>query len=62
MFYNTRVVGFVPDEVLLWVIVVAFTLGFAPLAILFSFVLRLAWVAQRTATVAPFATQQRYRP
>ncbi|WP_440007962.1 hypothetical protein [Halomicrococcus sp. SG-WS-1] len=35
---------------------VAIVAGFAPLAILFSFVLRLAWVAQRNASIAPFTT------
>ena len=33
---------------------VAVIAGFAPIAVLFSFVVRLSWVAQETATVAPF--------
>ena len=33
----------------------ALTAGFAPLAVLFSFVLRLSWVAQQNTSVAPFS-------
>ncbi|WP_129116774.1 hypothetical protein [Halegenticoccus tardaugens] len=40
-------------------VAVAVALGLAPLAVLFSFVLRLAWIAQQTATVAPFAPKNR---
>ena len=36
-------------------VVVSLAAGFAPLAVLFSFVLRLSWVAQRNTSVAPFA-------
>ncbi|ELZ68899.1 hypothetical protein C457_10826 [Haloferax prahovense DSM 18310] len=42
-----------------WVLpltIVAVTVGFAPLAVLFSFVLRLSWVAQQNTSVAPFST------
>ena len=35
---------------------VAVVVGFAPISVLFSFVLRLSWVAQQIATVAPFTT------
>lgn len=37
-------------------VIVVVTLGFAPLAVLFSFVLRVATVAQRTVAITPFAT------
>lgn len=41
---------------------VALSVGFAPLAVLFSFILRLSWVAQRNASVAPFtASDEGYR-
>ncbi|WP_042665947.1 hypothetical protein [Haloferax sp. ATB1] len=36
--------------------IVAAAVGFAPLAVLFSFVLRLSWVAQQNTSVAPFST------
>ncbi|WP_135824080.1 hypothetical protein [Halorussus ruber] len=32
--------------------------GFAPLAVLFAFVLRIATVAQRTAAITPFTTHE----
>lgn len=35
---------------------VAVTLGFTPLAVLFSFVLRIATVAQYTVAITPFTT------
>jgi len=60
--YNAGHVGSVPSELYAVVIVVTVTLGFAPLAILFAFVLRLAWVAQQTATIAPFSPDADYRP
>lgn len=37
---------------------VAVTIGFAPLTVLFSFVLRHAWIAQHNASVAPFTTTE----
>ncbi|UPV73649.1 hypothetical protein M0R89_14015 [Halorussus limi] len=58
VFYNALGPTPVPPPVVYAVLTVAFTVGFAPLAILFAFVLRLAWVAQRTATVAPFSSGQ----
>ncbi|MFC4450192.1 hypothetical protein [Halorussus aquaticus] len=61
VFYNALGPAAVPALVVYAVVAVGFTVGFAPLAILFAFVLRLAWVAQRTATVAPFTPGQ-YRP
>lgn len=36
-------------------VLVTLTVGFAPLAVLFSFVLRLSWVAQQNTSVAPFS-------
>ncbi|WP_276301167.1 hypothetical protein [Halorussus lipolyticus] len=60
VFYNALGPETIPVLVVYAVVAVAFVLGFAPLAILFAFVLRLAWVAQRTATVAPFSSG-RYR-
>ena len=54
--YNAATSLGVLDPLLAAVTGVAFTLGFAPLAILFAFVLRLAWVAEKTATVTPFAS------
>lgn len=43
-------------------VLVALTVGFAPLAVLFSFVLRLSWVAQRNTSVAPFSATNRDDP
>lgn len=40
------------------IVVGTFALGFAPLAVLFSFVVRLAWMAQRMATVMPFVAER----
>jgi hypothetical protein len=40
-------------------VVVCLTAGFAPLAVLFAFVLRLSWVAQQNTSVAPFADAER---
>ncbi|WP_211250904.1 hypothetical protein [Haladaptatus cibarius] len=41
---------------------VALTAGFGPLVVLFSFVLRLSWVAQHNASVAPFtASDEEYQ-
>lgn len=36
-------------------VLIALTAGFAPLAVLFSFVLRLSWIAQQNTSVAPFS-------
>lgn len=60
VFYNAVGPASPPQIVVYAGVAVAFTVGLAPLAILFAFVLRLSWVAQRTATVAPFSTG-RYR-
>ncbi|WP_170977426.1 hypothetical protein [Halorussus salinisoli] len=61
VFYNALGPSAVPTLAVYVVVALAFTVGFAPLAILFAFVLRLAWVAQQTASVAPFSAGQ-YRP
>ncbi|MFC4357103.1 hypothetical protein ACFO0N_03960 [Halobium salinum] len=53
--YGGVEVGILQPNGLLPVVVVTLVAGFAPLAVLFAFVLRLAWVAQRNASVAPFA-------
>ncbi|WP_435178225.1 hypothetical protein [Halorussus sp. AFM4] len=58
VFYNAVGPAPVPSFVPYVVVAAAVTLGFAPLAVLFAFVLRLAYVAQRTASVAPFASEQ----
>jgi len=62
VFYNAALVTTVPQTALLTAVVGSFALGFAPLAILFAFVLRLARVAQKTATVPPFTSESGYRP
>ncbi|USZ68338.1 hypothetical protein NGM10_01030 [Halorussus salilacus] len=62
LFYNAAGAAgvAVPTTALFGVASTAFVVGFAPLAILFAFVLRLAWVAQRTTTVTPFASEASY--
>lgn len=60
--YNASPATAVPPALRAGVVALAFTVGFAPLAILLSFVLRLAWVAQQTAAVAPFSSEPPYRP
>ncbi|WP_436909828.1 hypothetical protein [Halosimplex marinum] len=60
--YNASRTATVPVEVVGGVAAAGFLLGVAPLAILFAFVLRLAWVAQRTAAIAPFRTGSEYGP
>lgn len=52
--YNTAIATAVPTLLLQATVVTSFTIGIAPLAVLFPFILRLAWVAQQTATIAPF--------
>ncbi len=44
----------VPASAFALFVPVAVAAGFAPLAVLFSFVLRLAWIAERNAAVIPF--------
>lgn len=60
--YNTANVTTVAEGVFVTMVAVTFALGYAPLAIVFSFVLRLAWIGQKMASVAPFAAQSEYRP
>lgn len=55
--YNTAIAAAVPTLLLQGTVVAAFTIGIAPLAVLFPFILRLAWVAQQTATIAPFTAE-----
>ena len=55
--YNTAIATTVPTVLFLSIAVVAFTVGITPLAVLFPFILRLAWVAQRTTTIAPFISE-----
>lgn len=43
-----------PSRTISVLVPVAAVVGFAPIAVLFSFVLRLSWIAQETSTVAPF--------
>ncbi|WP_117595152.1 hypothetical protein [Haloprofundus halophilus] len=59
--YNANTVAAVPSTLFVGAVTVTFVLGFAPLAVLFAFVLRLAWVAQQTATVPPYDTESSYR-
>lgn len=55
--YNTAIATAVPTLLLQATVITAFTIGIAPLAVLFPFILRLAWVAQQTATIAPFTAK-----
>lgn len=60
VFYNAAGAVAISPTALFGVATVTFAIGFAPVAILFAFVLRLAWVAQRMTTVTPFASETRY--
>lgn len=60
--YNAANSVTVPLELVVTVVTVTFTIGFAPLAILFAFIILLAWIAQQTATVPPFASSSGYQP
>lgn len=51
-----------PGVALSVLIPVAIAVGTAPLAILFSFILRVSVVAQRTAAITPFTTAQQEQP
>lgn len=46
----------VPAAVYALVVPIAVTAGFAPLAVLFSYVLRLSWIAERNVAIVPFTT------
>lgn len=48
----------VPPDYLEGLVVAVVALGFAPLAVLFSFVLRISVVAQRTVAITPFTTPE----
>lgn len=56
--YDLAAVETLPTWAIVSATIVALVACFAPLAILASFVLRLSWVAQRNATVMPFAASE----
>ncbi|MFD1587935.1 hypothetical protein ACFR9U_13180 [Halorientalis brevis] len=62
LLYNAATTANVPSSVLAPAVAGAFALGVTPLALLVAFVLRLAWVAQQTATIVPFTSTTEYRP
>ena len=57
--YNLAAIEALPAAGIVAVTLVAMVACFAPLSILASFVLRLSWVAQRNATVMPFAASEK---
>lgn len=57
--YDLAAIEALPVAAIVAATVVAMVASFAPLAILASFVLRLSWVAQRNATVMPFAASEK---
>ncbi|MDJ1431326.1 hypothetical protein [Halostagnicola sp. A-GB9-2] len=56
--YDLAAIEALPATAIVGATLVALVACFAPLAILASFVLRLSWVAQRNATVMPFAASE----
>lgn len=48
----------VPPDYLTGLVLVVVSLGFTPLAVLFSFVLRISVIAQRTVAITPFTTPE----
>lgn len=44
-----------PSGVIFWAVLLALSIGLVPLIVLFSFMLRTAYVAQEIASVAPFS-------
>ncbi len=56
--YDLATIEALPAGAIVGATLVALIACFAPLAILASFVLRLSWVAQRNATVMPFAASE----
>jgi hypothetical protein len=56
--YDLAAIEELPALAITGATLVAMVASFAPLAILASFVLRLSWVAQRNATVMPFAASE----
>ena len=57
--YDIAALGEFPAGVVVAATLVAMVACFAPLAVLASFVLRLSWVAQRNASVMPFAASEK---
>lgn len=57
--YDLAAIEALPAAAIVGATLVALVACFAPLAILASFVLRLSWVAQRNATVMPFAASEK---
>ncbi|MFC4439078.1 MULTISPECIES: hypothetical protein [Natrialbaceae] len=57
--YDLAAIEALPAAAIVGATLVATVACFAPLAILASFVLRLSWVAQRNATVMPFAASEK---
>ncbi|OIB57600.1 hypothetical protein [Natrialba sp. SSL1] len=57
--YDLAAIEALPAAAIVGATLVAMIACFAPLAILASFVLRLSWVAQRNATVMPFAASEK---
>ncbi|SDQ24444.1 hypothetical protein [Natronobacterium texcoconense] len=57
--YDLAAIEALPAAAIVGATLVALITCFAPLAILASFVLRLSWVAQRNATVMPFAASEK---
>ncbi|MDG5761164.1 hypothetical protein QA600_17685 [Natronococcus sp. A-GB1] len=57
--YDLAAIEALPAAGIVAVTLVAMVACFAPLSILASFVLRLSWVAQRNATVMPFAASEK---
>ncbi len=56
--YDLATIEALPAAAIVGATLIAMVACFAPLAILASFVLRLSWVAQRNATVMPFAAAE----
>lgn len=57
--YDLATIEALPAAAIIGTTMVAMVACFAPLAILASFVLRLSWVAQRNASVLPFAASEK---
>jgi len=57
--YDLAAIEALPEAAIVGATMIAMVACFAPLAILASFVLRLSWVAQRNASVMPFAASEK---
>ena len=57
--YDLAAIEALPSSAIVAATLIAIVACFAPLAILASFVFRLSWVAQRNATVMPFAASEK---